>query len=379
MSESVTLSALTIAEAMAAPPEAGGAVLVVFADGALALGAATSAALGEAAALVPRAAEASAFKGKIGSSLDILAPAGLAAHRLLVLGTAPEKDGAATDYLRLGGLAVAKLGKAKNARILFDFAAPPEDYAAAAADFALGLRLRGYKFDQFKTKKDKKDEPENGAPLAIRIAGAETGPLEAAIATTAGLADGVDLARTLVNLPPNLLYPESFAEKASELRKLGVDVEILDVPALEALGMRALLGVGQGSRRPSRVVDHALERGGFGRTAGRLRRQGRVFRFGRHFDKAGRRHGGHEGRHGGRRLRRRPDARAGRAQGQGQRHRRHRAGREHAWRRRAASRRHRCRHVRHDHRDHQHRRRRPPRARRRALARAERLQARLHG
>jgi leucyl aminopeptidase len=254
MSESVTLSVLTIAEAMAAPPEAGGAVLVVFADGALALGAATSDALGEAAGLVPRAAEASAFKGKIGSSLDILAPAGLAAHRLLVLGTAPEKDGAATDYLRLGGLAVARLGKAKNARILFDFAAPPEDYAAAAADFALGLRLRGYKFDQFKTKKDKKDEPENGAPLAIRIAGSETGPLEAAIATTAGLADGVDLARTLVNLPPNLLYPESFAEKASELRKLGVDVEILDVPALEALGMRALLGVGQGSRRPSRVV-----------------------------------------------------------------------------------------------------------------------------
>ncbi len=234
-------------------------------------------------ALVPRAAEASAFKGKIGSALDILAPAGLAAHRLLVLGTAPEKDGATTDYLRLGGLAVAKLGKAKNARILFDFATPPEDFAAAAADFALGLRLRGYKFDQFKTKKDKKDEPENGAPLAIRIAGAETGPLETAIATTAGLADGVDLARTLVNLPPNLLYPESFAEKASELRQARRRCRDPRRPGAGGAGdaRASRRGAGLPPAEPRR--DHALERGGFRRAAGRLRRQGRLFRFGRHF------------------------------------------------------------------------------------------------
>jgi leucyl aminopeptidase len=254
MSDSVTLGALTIAEALAPAPASSGYVLVAFADGALGLGAATSAALGEAAAVIPRAAEISAFKGKIGSALDLLAPAGLDAQRLLVLGTAPDKDGGKTDYLRLGGLVAAKLGKAKNARILFDFAAQPEDFAAAASDFALGLRLRSYKFDQFKTKKTGKDEPENGGPVDFRIAGAEAAPIADAIAKITGLADGVDLARTLVNLPPNLLYPESFADKAKELEKLGVEVEILDVPALEALGMRALLGVGQGSRRPSRVV-----------------------------------------------------------------------------------------------------------------------------
>jgi leucyl aminopeptidase len=249
MSVSVTLGAISIAEALAAPPEGGGYALVVFADGGLALGAASAAALGEAANVIPRAAEAAAFKGKIGSALDILAPAGLGAQRLLVLGTAPEKEGDKVDYLRLGGLAIAKLGKAAQARVLFDFAAPP-DAAAAAADFALGLRLRAYKFDQFKTKKANKDDSENGEPADVRIAGAD----QSAISGVQGLADGVDLARTLVNLPPNLLYPESFAERAKELEKLGVLVEILDVPAMEALGMRALLGVGQGSRRPSRVV-----------------------------------------------------------------------------------------------------------------------------
>jgi leucyl aminopeptidase len=254
MSGSVSIGVVSFAEALSPPADQGGEVLIVFAGAGLGLGEATRQALGEAAGLIPRAAEIAGFKGKIGSSLDILAPAGLAAPRLLVLGTAPEKEAEKVDYLRLGGVAVAKLGKAKKAAVLFDFPAAPGDFSAAAADFALGLRLRAYKFDQFKTKKSQKDETDTTGPLDLRLAGADKAALEAAALRIVGLADGVDLARTLVNLPPNLLYPESFAERARELEKLGVEVEILDVPALEALGMRALLGVGQGSVRPSRVV-----------------------------------------------------------------------------------------------------------------------------
>jgi leucyl aminopeptidase len=253
MSGSISIGVVALAEALAPDPNDAGYALVVFTDGALGLGAATASALGEAAGLVARAAEIAGFKGKIGSSLDILAPAGLAAQRLLAVGTAPDKAGDKIDYLRLGGIVASKLGKAKQARVLLDFAAAPEDFAKAAADFALGLRLRAYKFDRFKTKK-KKDEPETADSVEIRLAGADATILEAAVAGVQGVADGVDLARDLVNQPPNLIYPESFAEKAKELEKLGVVVEILDVPALEALGMRALLGVGQGSARPSRVA-----------------------------------------------------------------------------------------------------------------------------
>jgi leucyl aminopeptidase len=257
MSGSVSIGVVSFAEALSPSADSGGEALIAFVGAGLGLGEATRQALGEAAASIPRAAEAGGFKGKIGSALDILAPAGLAAPRLLLLGTAPEKEGEKVDYLRLGGLAVAKLGKSKKATVLFDFPTPPENFSAAAADFALGLRLRGYKFDQFKTKKSQKDEADSSGPLDLRLAGADKASvpvLQAATVKIEGLAEGVDLARTLVNLPPNLLYPESFAEKARELEKLGVVVEILDVPALEALGMRALLGVGQGSARPSRVV-----------------------------------------------------------------------------------------------------------------------------
>jgi leucyl aminopeptidase len=62
------------------------------------------------------------------------------------------------------------------------------------------------------------------------------------------------MAREFVNEPPNVLYPEEFARRAAQLRKLGVDVEILDVKAMTKLGMGALLGVAQGSVRPGRTV-----------------------------------------------------------------------------------------------------------------------------
>ena len=61
-------------------------------------------------------------------------------------------------------------------------------------------------------------------------------------------------ARELVNEPPNVLFPAEFARRATELRKLGVQVEVLDEPMLKKLGMRALLAVGQGSERDSRLV-----------------------------------------------------------------------------------------------------------------------------
>src|SRR5262249_4972452 len=68
------------------------------------------------------------------------------------------------------------------------------------------------------------------------------------------VAEGVMLARDLVNEPPNVLYPEEFARRASALKKTGVTVEVLDVKAMRRLGMNALLGVGQGSARQSRLV-----------------------------------------------------------------------------------------------------------------------------
>jgi leucyl aminopeptidase len=237
--------------------------LIAFAGAELALGGEATTILSDARSQIERAAAAAKFTGKRGTSLDLYAPAGLATvGRLLLIGVgsaAEAENGAKSaperfeDYLGLGGQAAAKLGQGANALTIFDFPEAPADAAAAAAQFALGATLRAYKFDLYRTKKKKDDaEREGASEIALAVAEPETG--KAAVEGALGLGDGVIIARDLVNEPANVLYPEEFARRAAKLADLGVEVEILDVPALQALGFRALLGVGQGSAHPSRVV-----------------------------------------------------------------------------------------------------------------------------
>jgi leucyl aminopeptidase len=123
--------------------------------------------------------------------------------------------------------------------------------AEAVAEMALGARLRAYKFDRYKTKK--KDADEEGSTRIV-FAVPDVAAVEQADKPRAGLAEGVILAREFVNEPANILYPLEFARRAQELSRLGVEVEVLDKAALERIGMRALLAVGQGSGHDSCVV-----------------------------------------------------------------------------------------------------------------------------
>ena len=231
--------------------EAPSATLVVFAGRDLAFGPATSVLLGEIMPRVRKAAAIAKFTGAVSTFLDLLAVERLGFDRLLVVGTAP-KPGERTpfDYTALGGFVCGS----SSGRVCVAFDPPSEggSSAEAAAAFALGFRLRSYKFDTYKTKKREEDEKEPASIVSIAMQRPD--PTGAPATSAAALAEGVLIARTLVNEPPNVLYPEEFAERTRNLEKLGVEVEIIDEQGLRRLGMRALLGVGQGSRRESRVV-----------------------------------------------------------------------------------------------------------------------------
>jgi leucyl aminopeptidase len=236
--------------------------LVVFAGAELAFGEATKAQLADAGEQIARAAAFAKFTGKTGSALEILAPAGVpGASRLLLLGTGAaasdagpaEKPKIFDDFLTLGGQTLGRLGAGAHAIVLFDPPQAPADAGAAAGQFALGAALRGYKFEQYKTKKKKDDaEREGASEIALGVANVEAAT--PALAETAGLAEGVLLARTLVNEPANVLTPYEFARRARELTALGVEVEVFDEQALADMGMRAILGVGQGSDQETLVV-----------------------------------------------------------------------------------------------------------------------------
>src|SRR5258708_32726394 len=128
-------------------------ILVVFCDDTLKFGSTASKALGAAAGMIKRAAAANQFKGKSASTLDFLAPEGVKASRLIVVGTGKAFDLKDNDFLKLGGAAAGKLRPGNEAvTVIAELPAgamKPEQAAAIAA----GARLRAYKFDRYKTRK----------------------------------------------------------------------------------------------------------------------------------------------------------------------------------------------------------------------------------
>src|SRR4051812_4445032 len=227
-------------------------ILAVFCDETLKFGPTARKALGKTADLVQRAAVANQFKGKSGSVLDILAPEGIKVQRLLVIGSGKSGEIKDKDFLKFGGALAGKLNPASSALTVLAELAEGALAPDQAASLAVGVRLRAYKFDRYKTKK--KDGEDAPVRADVSVAVEDVAATRKAFAPGAHIADGVIIARDLVNEPPNVLYPEEFARRAAALRKLGVVVEVLDVKAMTKLGMGALLGVAQGSARPGRMV-----------------------------------------------------------------------------------------------------------------------------
>ena len=225
--------------------------LVVFCDDALKFGATTRKALGPVVNVVKRAAAVAEFKGKSGAALDILEPQGIGIQRLIVVGTGGHSVLKEWDFLRFGGVLTGKLNAASEAiSIIAELPGEPMDPKQAAL-LAAGILLRGYRFDRYKTKKNRENDKLHAR---VSIAVDDVAASRKAFGGSAPVIDGVLMARDLVNEPPNVLYPEEFARRAGQLRKLGIDVEVLDVKAMTKLGMGALLGVAQGSARQARTV-----------------------------------------------------------------------------------------------------------------------------
>ncbi len=227
-------------------------VLIAFCGDDLKFGPATKKALAPAHEHIRRAAAIDRFTGKNGSTLDIVVPSGLDVPRLVLIGTGKEGALGRRDAVKLGGIAMGKVpAPASEATIFAEFASGSLN-PGQIADLTLGMRLRAYSFERYKTKRKEGDG--RAETIDLSVACANRAGAETVWKRVSGLADGVVLARDLINEPANVLYPAEFARRASALNRLGVAVEVLDVAAMRKLGMGALLGVGQGSAHDSRLV-----------------------------------------------------------------------------------------------------------------------------
>lgn len=185
-----------------------------------------------------RATESPTFhKLKQGETMSLAFPAGIEAELLILCKLSKRADakvtrrcGATVAKARAGAPMIAYVGNTRH-----------------VTSFAQGIGLRSYLFDQ---RKSKQADPFGSISIMANNSEIEGAEWEAA----AAIAKGVHFARDLVNEPSNILTTTEFADRLQGLTDLGVEVEVLDEPELETIGMRALLAVGQGSEAPSKVV-----------------------------------------------------------------------------------------------------------------------------
>ncbi|MGI5351992.1 leucyl aminopeptidase [Streptomyces sp. CA-250714] len=264
------MSALTLSSSSAATLRADAVVVGIAKSGSSGKGRAAKAAV----ALAPGAeAVDKAYGGKLAATLETLgasggegevtklpAPAnGLKAPLVVAVGLGDAAGGQEpydTEVLRraAGAAARALAGNKKAA-----FALPVADAEAVAA-VAEGALLGAYSFTAYRGKENEKDSKakDASAPLAeIALVGAKPRDKahKAAVERALVVAEEVHRARDLINTPANGLDPKTFAAEARAAAKaFGLTFEVLDEKALAKGGYGGILGVGNGSAQPPRLV-----------------------------------------------------------------------------------------------------------------------------
>ena len=196
-------------------------------------------------------AKRSRFKGSAGQVVDGFVERDGKVLRVALAGAGdPKAKDRRANLEKAGGALAAKFLTSGESTIALDLTGAGLSAEDAAA-VLLGLRLRAWRWDEYRTTQ--KDAEKVSLKSAV-IVGAPDG-IEAAWQRESALAEGVEFTKELVTLPANVLYPESFVERCRKaLEGTGIEIIVLDDAQMEKLGMGALLGVGQGSERPSRIL-----------------------------------------------------------------------------------------------------------------------------
>jgi len=183
----------------------------------------------------------------VGKGCVLAFPSGLRAEEILVIKL----------KARPGRVEARKAGAAMAVFMGTDALTVLSGPNSRSADMSFGLALRAYRFGRHKT--DDESRKDFGS---VRFYVSNPEDIAAQAQPLAAIAEGVFFTRDLVNEPANVLTTTDFAARLGAMQELGLEVEILEEDALEKLGMNALLGVGMGSRSPSKVVVMSWNGGG---------------------------------------------------------------------------------------------------------------------
>lgn len=189
------------------------------------------------------------FSGEIGESATLEISDRGRVRTIIVVGMGDAKEISPLDAEKVGGVAVAALiaSGRKSATVAMDFGAVPWELAQHVA---LGASMRNYRFTKHKRAAVKQRAQVDSLVCLTRA------PDQArkGFSQTAGVREGVFLARDLVNEPPNVLNPDTFAEILSASDIPGLTITEVNEQELEQLGMTSILAVGKSSNHAPRLI-----------------------------------------------------------------------------------------------------------------------------
>ncbi len=193
--------------------------------------------------LVNRLVERKELTGKKYELVPLLAPAGIKAGQVLVVGLGDASSLDAMTIYRASAAASRHLAGKERKGVAFFLgdAVPPEQHEHAVAGAIVGCQGQ----DLYRSEKKRYEFDE------LMFAGLA----DVAIERGRIVGDAINLARRLVNEPAEEIYPESFAARAADVAKQnGLTIEVWDEKRLEKERCGSLLAVARGSARPPRLV-----------------------------------------------------------------------------------------------------------------------------
>ena len=154
------------------------------------------------------------------------------------------------DYQKLGGIVFDRVSKFEKVNLFLDSSELiKKNFNIFINNFFLGLYSKSYRFSDFKYKKENKNKLNN-----IYIITANERSVQNLVKDSLNVYLGIEETRNLVTQPANILNPKKFVEEILKLKKIGLQIEVLNEKKMKSLGMNALLGVGQGSSNESYMV-----------------------------------------------------------------------------------------------------------------------------
>ncbi|MBA4141718.1 MAG: leucyl aminopeptidase [Nitrosospira sp.] len=199
------------------------------------------------------------MEGKAGSALMLHKVPDTLCERILLVGLGKERELADKGYrdaVRATFKTLHETGAGDAMLFLTEVPVKNRDTAWKVAQITIVAMESIYRFDRLKSKVER-DQPRLRKVIlgTVDTRRAELAASEEALQQGLGIAEGMNLAKDLGNLAPNICTPTYLAQQATEIARIyNLKAIVLEQKEMEKLGMGALLAVARGSSQPAKLI-----------------------------------------------------------------------------------------------------------------------------